>query len=441
MLRNKRTSALPGPPATMQIIRGARGGKGKRVGLCWSFLCGGGVETVNRDIAEHLSREDYIVDGIVLQALPQFLPMAQSFDDFIVLNEPFEPIGRPRVGPFTPVAQAASFQKLLQDRHYDVLVMACMWAPFWVAHMHGIPIVEIWHGFGCWNAFDLPSTEIVSVSDMTRRQIEVVRPQHASVTVIRNAVSAARYADTMSHRQEARVRFGLPADAPVVLYCGRFSPEKRWDDAIKAFVKAKERRPGLKLLMAGTIMPGYEDLVRNMGTGMGVAWDKDTFHVTLPHEEVHLAFAAADVMLHPSEWEGLGMVLLEALAAGLPIISTFAGGCGEVLDGVAVKVRTGDIGGMAAELVRVLGDPDLRADLAAKGRSKVAAEFTLEEQAAKMSVVLQRVIAAARAPWTTPQVLSHEAIARRLAMGEEVGEKQLHEAGLMTRKGKGRKRA
>jgi len=375
-----------------RIFPGQRGGRGKRIGIFWSFLCGGGVETVNRDIAENLPRDRYIVDAFVWRAEPLFLSLASSFDELVVLEQPFEPIGQPRGGPFTPIEQCASFQRLLMERHYDAFIMSCAWAPFWLAHMHGIPIIEYWHGFGCWNGFDMPSQAIVAVSETTLGQIEAIRPRHAPATVIRNAVDAERYAHVGEMRADARARFGLPPQAPVMLYCGRFSAEKRPQDAMAAFVKAREKRPDLQLLMVGTIMPGWSDYYVQMGSQIGLKWGVDAWHYVLDHDEIGLAFAAADVMLHPSEWEGLGMALLEALAAGVPVISTCAGGCSELVEGVAVKVGVGDIKAMAKQINRVLGSAKVREKMKLAGQERVRDGFSLEGWGRQTEAVIAAVL-------------------------------------------------
>lgn len=388
-----RSTAAPGTVGPEpRVLRGRRGGEGRRIGIFWSYLCGGGVETVNRDIADSLPRDEYIADAFVWQAEPTFLGLADSFDELVVLDQPFEPVGDERVGPFTPVERCASFQRFLMERRYDLFIMSCCWAPMWVVHMHGIPIIEYWHGFGLWNGWDMPSQAVVAVSETTLGQIEAIRPHHAPATVIRNAVDADRYAHVRERRAEARARLGLRAEAPVVLYCGRFSGEKRPEDAMRAFVRAREEKPDLQLLMVGTIMCGWEEYWLDLGRQIGLNWGVDAVRTVLSHDDIGLALAAADVMLHPSEWEGLGMVLLEGLAAGLPIVSTCAGGCGEVLDGVAVKVGVGDTEAMAREVNRLLGDAEACERMRQDGQRRVREEFTLEEQGRKLEGVIEAVV-------------------------------------------------
>jgi glycosyltransferase involved in cell wall biosynthesis len=384
------------------------------VGIFWSYLCGGGVETVNRDIAEGLSREKYIVDAYVWQALDTFVPLAEAFDELIVLNEGFEAFTpQERTGPFTPIEQCAGFQRFLMEREYDAFIISCAWGPFWVTHMHGIPIVEYWHGYGCWNSWAMPSQAIVAVSETTLRQIEVHRPDHAPATVIRNAIKYERYGQASERRAEARRRFGLQPDAPVMLYCGRFSAEKRPEDAMKAFVKAREQQPDLQLLMVGTCLAS-EYFVR-LGQQIGLRWGVDAWHYMLPHDEVVLAYAAADVMVHPSDWEGLGMVLLEAMAAGVPIVSTFAGGCAEVLRGLAIAVDVGDTDAMAAGALKLLRDKRTRAKAIKGGQKRIREEFSLAGNVAALEVVLDGVMEQRPALRSPQEMHELELQARRIA--------------------------
>lgn len=407
-------------PTGVEFLPGERNGQGLRIGIFWSYLCGGGVETVNRDIADGLSRDKYTVDAIVWQALPEFRDMARSFDELVILNEPFEDFSpQEGWGPFTPVEQLASFQRLLLSRQYDALIMSCCWGPFWLARMHGIPVVEYWHGYGCWNGWDMPASAIVSVSDTTRKQIETLRPNHAPVTIIRNAIDFNRYKDSAKKRAAARSRFGIPPEAPVMLYCGRFSAEKRPEDAMKAFVKARESRPDLQLLLIGTCTaPEY---FVNLARQIGCRWDPaidgglDTRHYTLSHDEVDLAYAAADVMVHPSDWEGLGMVLLEAMAVGVPIVSTFAGGCREVLQDIGVEVQIGDTDAMAAAVLDLLRNKRRTGQLIKKGRKRIEREFSLRSNADKLDAVLDSVIRPRSRPLSPEEVRAQEMAARRFA--------------------------
>ena len=89
---------------------------------------------------------------------------------------------------------------------------------------------------------------------------------------------------------------------------------------------------------------------------------------------------AADVFVHPSRLEGLPLAILEAMAAGLPVVASSVGGIPEaVVDGeTGVLVPPGDPSALAAALLRVLESPDKGAALGARGHARARAEFSLE---------------------------------------------------------------
>jgi glycosyltransferase involved in cell wall biosynthesis len=122
--------------------------------------------------------------------------------------------------------------------------------------------------------------------------------------------------------------------------------------------------------------------------------------VQTPSERIHEAYAAADAVVFPVEWpEPWGLVALEAMSVGRPVIATGTGGSGEYLeDGVnCLLFRPGDAEGLAAAVRRLAGDPGLRARLIAGGRA-TAARYP---QAAFEEAVIARARArasAARAP-------------------------------------------
>lgn len=377
----------PTLPGAVRVIHGQRGGSGRRIGIVWHMLSGGGVETVNKGLAQALSREKWTVDGIVLRADEKYLDDARAFDDFVVLNAPWETPGLD-----TPLREMEGFQSLLIERNYDALIMSNCYSPFFVAKQHGTPIVEIWHGLGGWNAWRLPSDRIVAVSEATLRTIEPARPQHAPATIIHNGVDPERWAQVRGQRKAARKWFGIDKRSPVMLFCGRFSDEKRPGDAMRAFVLARKRNPDLKLLMVGTVFGGWNEHYIEMGQQIGLNWGVDAWHYELARDEVGQAYAASDVLVHTSTTEGFPMVVLEAMAAGLPVVSTYAGGTAEALEGVGYQAEVGNVRDLAEGIDSVLMRPQLRKAMAAAGQAKILREFTLKHQAEQYDAVLEELL-------------------------------------------------
>lgn len=175
-------------------------------------------------------------------------------------------------------------------------------------------------------------------------------------------------------RQEARRRFGLPADAFVVGFVGRLHPVKD----LATLARAVDLLPGQPFLLVagdGSERARLEGRPRTVMTGMLA--------------DVGPALSAMDVFVLPSRWEGMPGALVEAMAAGLSVVATNVGGVPEVVthgvDGLLVP--PGDAVAMSDAITAASGRPDLgKAALAASGR------FTLEAMVAGYERVYRRVL-------------------------------------------------
>ncbi len=125
-------------------------------------------------------------------------------------------------------------------------------------------------------------------------------------------------------RVRARRRFGIPPDVPVALFVGRLAPEKRLDVALDAWPTI-ERESGAVLVIAGAGSHG--GALRRRCCARNVVW--------LPYqsdrEMVAQLYAAGDVYVSPSESETFGLAALEALASGMPVLTSHIGGVAELV--------------------------------------------------------------------------------------------------------------
>jgi hypothetical protein len=184
-------------------------------------------------------------------------------------------------------------------------------------------------------------------------------------------------------RATARTRRGLPADAPVLASFGHINPYKRLDAVFRALRQLRERYPGLRYLLVGSVSPNYD--VRAAVERAGLA---ET--VTITGYVDRAAFedyvAAADVCLnlrHPTAGE-TSASLLRLLGAGRPTLVTSSGSFAELPTGVAAQVDAdASEGDLILAYCRLLLDrPDLAAALGANARSYVAREHSLDQAAA-----------------------------------------------------------
>ncbi len=189
----------------------------------------------------------------------------------------------------------------------------------------------------------------------------------ARFVTIPSGVELAPYEKPPEPPAAVRAALGLPPDAWLVGAVGRLEPVKGHRHLVEAVAHLAPRIPGLYLALAGDgeLGPELQARVRDAGLADRVrflGWRDDT--PTLLH--------AFDVFAFPSLNEGMGRALVEAMAAGRPIVASRAGGIPEVLgDGEAgVLVEPGDAVALARGIERLLGDPPLRARLAEAARRR-----------------------------------------------------------------------
>jgi glycosyltransferase involved in cell wall biosynthesis len=169
---------------------------------------------------------------------------------------------------------------------------------------------------------------------------------------------------------------------PRVLFVGRLVEKKGCRHLLRAMAAVRARIPGAELVLVGDgpLRAELEKLSGEMGGGV-------RFAGALPPERVKFELNAARVFCLPSvqaangDAEGFGLVLLEAQASGLPVISSALGGAREgILHGESgYRVEEGDIEDMAERLIELLAQPDKAAAMGAAGRRFVCARFDIRD--------------------------------------------------------------
>jgi glycosyltransferase involved in cell wall biosynthesis len=194
---------------------------------------------------------------------------------------------------------------------------------------------------------------------------------------------------TQGDRQRFRERHGLPADQPCALFVGRVAFEKNIGFLIESLALARRDLPNLILLITGE-GPAEQALHRQAGAlGLGEAVRfigyLDRQHA-LPD-----CYAAADCFVFASRTETQGLVLLEAMAMGLPVVALAAMGTRDILSpGRGCLVPKDDVAGFAAAMVRLLRDSGLRSRLS-QGARDYAREWADDRLAAKLAELYRSI--------------------------------------------------
>ncbi len=160
-----------------------------------------------------------------------------------------------------------------------------------------------------------------------------------------------------------------------VLFVGRFCAAKNLELWVEVAQMVAQRQPGVAFLMAGhgSLLPQIQQLVEEKGLA-------DRFHFlgSVGHEKLPEVYAAADVFLLTSHYEGYGRVIVEAYLAGVPVVSSRSGGPEDI-------VRTGVDGFLTAQpheladaVLGLLADPEKAARMGQAGQARMREEFSLE---------------------------------------------------------------
>ncbi len=195
----------------------------------------------------------------------------------------------------------------------------------------------------------------------------------ARVAVVPEAIDLAEW--------DARIAVAprRPPGGPTVLAVGRMYPRKRFVDLLHAAVRLRADLPAARVRVVGK-GPDWEVVVR-LRDELRLA-DMVTLLGDVTRDQLAAEYASADCFCLPSVQEGFGIVFLEAMAAGLPVVACRAAAVPEVVeDGVTgVLVPPRDPGALARALGEVLARPARARELGEAGRRRVAA-FTLERVA------------------------------------------------------------
>lgn len=237
---------------------------------------------------------------------------------------------------------------------------------------------------------------VVAVSGAMREDILASYPalDPARVHVIHNGIDTTLYRP--DHGTEALTRIGLDPGRPYVLFVGRITRQKGVPHLLRA---VRDIDPAAQVVLcAGApdtpeIDREFRDLYQELGRARaGVHWIPQM----LPRPDVVQLLTHAAVFVCPSVYEPLGIVNLEAMACGTPVVASRVGGIPEVVEdgttGVLVDVDDAFEQGLARALDEVLGDPAAARRMGEAGRRRAVAEFGWDEVARRTVRLYEEIL-------------------------------------------------
>ncbi len=326
--------------------------------------------------------------------------------------EPFEIIRIPsRDLPVDPedrilrLGQLRRWRGTLAARGYDLLHIhtpfLAHYAGLGLARRLGVPVVESYHTFfeqyldnyvsfvpRAWLRFAarrFSAAQCNAVDALvvpSRAMLEVLRGY--GVRTAASVIPTGIEIDQFSHgdRGRFRARHGIAPGRPVLVHVGRIAHEKNIDFLLQVLVRVRRSLPSVLLVIAGEgpARPGLERLAQRLGVAGNLLFlgylDRNG-----PLED---CYRAGDAFVFASRTETQGLVLLEAMALGVPVVALAIMGTKEVLGaGRGSLIAEDDEADFAAKVLRILGDRSLRRRLAAEARV-YAATWAASVQADRM---------------------------------------------------------
>lgn len=226
-------------------------------------------------------------------------------------------------------------------------------------------------------------------TERSRRMLIIEGADPERITLMDHGVDLERFHPGPG----ARKVLGITEDEFVLLFVGWLLPRKGLDFlllALRELVHMPEFSPvKFRLVVVGS-GPG-QDRVARLATRLGIA-ERCMFIGSRPYETMPDLFRSADVFVLPSiateTWqEQFGMALMESMACGIPVITTFSGAIPEIVEDAALLCQPNDFLAIMEQLVRLVREPALRSSLSERGAALARRRYALQDYAVKLGAV------------------------------------------------------
>jgi glycosyltransferase involved in cell wall biosynthesis len=307
----------------------------------------------------------------------------------------FVPLPLRRVRAGLPQA-AASIRRLLLARR-PVAIVANSLATTWIARLAqaglDIPIVNVAHGwpadrYAAVGPLMRAADRVVAVSPDVRARLVAAGLSPARCEVIHNGVDCTPLGPrTGAQRAARRAELGAGPEEVLVIVVGRLSHQKAHHHLVTIAARLKDSCPSLRIALVGEGEREAElsGLIEQAGVS-------DRLRLIGLRSDIPELLGSADIYLSTSDWEGMPLATIEAMASGLPIVSTRTEGADQLLTpACSIVVPVGEPDAMADAIAALVADPDRRAALGAAARERALAHFSHDRMTGQLVEVIARL--------------------------------------------------
>jgi D-inositol-3-phosphate glycosyltransferase len=381
----------------------------------------GGQNVYVRQVGEALAKQGWQVDMFTRKASPDQLDIVEHSPNCRTIRltaGPVEFIPRDNLFEYLPtvVEQILKFQQ--ESGVTYPLVHTNYWLSSWVGmqlkKIQGSKQVHTYHSLGAVKYQSVSTIPVIAKTRLatetavleTADRIVATSPQEkehmhsmvstkGNIDIIPCGTDVRRYGSI--ERQAARAKLGINPDVKVVLYVGRFDYRKGIETLVRA-VNLSQLRSNIQLIIGGGSRPNHSDgierdRIEGIVNELGMS-EFTSFPGRLGDQDLPYYYAAADVCVVPSHYEPFGLVAIEAMASGTPVVASDVGG----LQFTVVSKETGllcppqDEVAFAGAIDSILSIPEWRWEMGQNARTRVEKMFSWDGVAAQLTELYTKLL-------------------------------------------------
>ncbi len=289
--------------------------------------------------------------------------------------------------------------KIIKEEGIDIVhahTRVSQVAAFFACRMTKVPYVTTCHGYfkvRSRKVFDTWGDRVIAISDAVAAHLEDdLGVERSRVKTIYSGVDPQRFSHEYSEPEKAAIKKGLGLrDGPVIGTVGRLSQVKGQRYLVQAMARVIDKDKNAQCLIVGD---GEERLaLENLARASGI---RDSVFFISSSIDTAKFLSIMDIFVFPSVKEGLGIALLEAMAASKACVASDIGGIKDIVNtpSCGVLVGVGDVKAMSDAIVKLIGDKKLMKEIGQNSRIRVRENFSLDAMAGKIIDLYGEVLGA-----------------------------------------------